>query len=76
MASPTTSSTRPVRPELNKDLQKVTHLVHEEFDDRLDPQAIDQCLAEVAAQFADARVNSFVPLLVRRYVRAELNARL
>jgi hypothetical protein len=30
----------------------------------------------VAARFVDARVRSFVPLLVRRYVRDELKARL
>jgi hypothetical protein len=76
MASPTASSARPVRPDFNKDLQKVAHLVHEEFDDRLDPLVIDDCLANVAARFADARVRSFVPLLVRRYVRDELEARL
>jgi len=76
MASPTTSSARPGAPEINTDLQKVAHLVHEEFDDRLDPHAIDECLAKVAARFADARVHSFVPLLVRRYVRDELQARL
>jgi hypothetical protein len=76
MASPKASSTRPVRAELNTDLQKVAHLVHEEFGERLDPQAMDECLANVAARFADARVHSFVPLLVRRYVRDELQARL
>jgi hypothetical protein len=76
MASPTASSARPGPPEINTDLQKVAHLVHEEFGDRLDPHAIDECLAKVAARFADARVRSFVPLLVRRYVRDELQARL
>jgi hypothetical protein len=74
MASPTTSSARPGPPEIDTDLQKVAHLVHEEFDDRLDPHAIDECLAKVAARYADARVRSFVPLLVRRYVRDELQA--
>ncbi len=76
MASPTASSARPGRSEFNADLQQVAHLVHKEFGDRLDPQAIDDCLANVAARFADARVRSFVPLLVRRYVRDELQARL
>lgn len=74
MASPTTSTPSPVPSEINTDLQKVAHLVHEEFDDRLDPHAIDDCLAKVAARYADARVRSFVPLLVRRYVRDELQA--
>jgi hypothetical protein len=76
MASPTSSSARPGRPEVDTDLQKIAHLVHEEFDERLDPHAIDECLDKVAARFADAKVHSFVPLLVRRYVRDELQARL
>jgi Arc/MetJ family transcription regulator len=54
----------------------VAHFVHEEFDDRLDPHAVDECLDQVAAQFAGASVRSFVPLLVRRYVREELQTRL
>ena len=74
MASPTASSARPGPPEISTDLQKVALLIHEEFDDRLDPHAIDECLAKVAARYADARVRSFVPLLVRRYVRDELQA--
>jgi Arc/MetJ family transcription regulator len=76
MTSPAASSARPGRPEINTDLQKVAHLVHEEFGDRLDPHVIDECLAQVASRYADARVRSFVPLLVRRYVRDELQARL
>jgi hypothetical protein len=54
----------------------IAPLIHQEFDDWLDPRAIDECLAKVAARFVDARVRSFVPLLVRRYVRDELKARL
>ena len=76
MASPTTSSTRPGPSQINADLQDVAHQVHQEFDARLDPRVIDECLAMVAARFADARVRSFVPLLVRRYVRDELQASL
>jgi hypothetical protein len=76
MASPTTSTARPSPSQINADLQDLAHQVHQEFDDRLDPRAIDECLAKVAARFADARVRSFVPLLVRRYVRDELQARL
>jgi hypothetical protein len=76
MASPTPSTTRSTPSQINADLQDVAHQVHQEFDDRLDRHVIDECLAKVAAQFADARVRSFVPLLVRRYVRDELQARL
>lgn len=75
-SSPTTSTTSSGPPEINADLQGVAHLVHQEFDDRLDPGTIDECVAKVAAGFADARVRSFVPLLVRRYVRDELQTRL
>jgi hypothetical protein len=76
MASPTASDAHPGRPEINADLQDVAHVVHQEFDDQLDPRSVDECLAHVAAQFADATVRSFVPLLVRRYARDELQARL
>jgi hypothetical protein len=76
MARPTTSTTRPGPSQINAELQDLAHQVHQEFDDRLDPRTVDECLAKVAAQFADARVRSFVPLLVRRYVRDELQARL
>lgn len=76
MVSSAASSTTPARPDINADLQDVAYRVHEEFDEKLDPRTIDECLATVAAQFADAKVRSFVPLLVRRYVRDELQARL
>jgi hypothetical protein len=66
---------RPGRPEIDPDLHDVAQLVHDEFDDRLDPRIVDQCLDQVAARFAGARIRSFVPLLVRRYVREELQAR-
>jgi len=50
--------------------------VHQEFDDQLDPRTVDECLDRVAAEFDDAKVRSFVPLLVRRYVSDELHERL
>jgi len=37
---------------------------------------VDECLSRVAAQFDEATVRSFVPLLVRRYVNDELHERL
>jgi len=36
---------------------------------------VDECLARVVATFNDATVHSFVPLLVRRFVRDELHER-
>ena len=76
MASSTASAARQDRPEINPDLQDVVHTVHHEFDEKLDPQAVDECLGRVAAQFDEATVRSFVPLLVRRYVNDELHERL
>jgi hypothetical protein len=62
-------------PEIDPDLHDVAQRVHEEFDDRLDPLIVDECLNQVVARFASAPVRNFVPLLVRRYVREELQAR-
>jgi hypothetical protein len=50
--------------------------VHEEFDERLDPRAVDECLSTASARFDGATVRAFVPLLVRRYAREELLGRL
>ncbi|HEX7536799.1 MAG TPA: hypothetical protein VF391_07315 [Dermatophilaceae bacterium] len=63
-------------PAVSSDLQDVAQGVHEEFDEQLDPRAVDECLARVSGQFDDATVRSFVPLLVRRYVSDELHERL
>jgi hypothetical protein len=76
MASSTVSDAHPGRPEIRADLQDVAHQVHEEFANQLDPGQVDECLDRVAAKFDDATVRSFVPLLVRRYVREELHANL
>jgi hypothetical protein len=70
------AESRPAQPAIDQDLHDVAHFVHDEFDDRLEPQTVDECLDQVAAKFAGASVRSFVPLLVRRYVREELQARL
>ena len=58
------------------ELHVVAHRVHQEFDGRFGARAIDECLERVAARFIGARVHSFVPLLVYRYVREELQASL
>ena len=75
MTSSTTSDTQG-RLEINADLRDVVHQIHEEFDDRLDPQEVDECLVRVAAKFDHAKIRSFVPLLVQRYVGDELHERL
>ena len=76
MASSTVFDAHLGQPEIRADLQVVAHQVREEFASRLDPAAVDECLNRVAATFDDATVRSFVPLLVRRYVRGELHASL
>jgi hypothetical protein len=67
---------RPGRLTIAPDLHEIANRVHEEFDDHVDPNAVDECLNQVAARFEGATVRSFIPLLVRRYVREELQTRL
>ena len=76
MASFSPVHSRPGRPEIDPDLHDVAHLIHQQYDDQLGTRAVDECIAQVAARFAGARVRPFVPLLVGRYVREELRARL
>lgn len=73
MARATLSDAPEGGPRISPDLQDVVHGVHQEFDASLDPRAVDECLNRVGATFDDAKVRAFVPLLVRRYVRDELN---
>lgn len=61
---------------MNADLQDTAHRIHQEFDEQLEPQTVDECLERVAASFDDATVRAFVPLLVLRYVSDELDERL
>jgi|SRR5450631_781288 len=75
MASSTPFDARQGRPKLNGDLQDVADGVHQQFDEHLDPRAVDECLDRIAARFVNAKVRVFVPLLVRRYVSDELQAR-
>jgi hypothetical protein len=76
MPSSTTFDAHPCPPQVRADLQDVAHQVHKEFADRLDDDRVNECLERVAATFDNAKVRSFVPLLVRRYVREELCASL
>jgi hypothetical protein len=57
------------------ELGAVSRMLHEEFDERLDPADVDECLHRVAERFVDARIRTYVPLLVRRYAREELRER-
>jgi hypothetical protein len=75
MASSTPFDPRQRRPKLSGDLQDVANGVHQEFDEHLDPRAVDECLDRIAAKFVNAKVRAFVPLLVRRYARDELHTR-
>lgn len=75
MASSTLSDAREGDPRISADLHDVVRGVHQEFDQALDPRAVDECLTRVGATFDNAKVRAFVPLLVRRYVRDELNER-
>jgi hypothetical protein len=59
-------------PGVDPELHVVASLLHAEFDDHLDPHAVDECLSQVAARFDGASIRSFVPLLARRYAREEL----
>ena len=76
MASFSPVHSRPGRPEIDPDLHDVAHRIHQEYDNQLGTRTVDECLTQVAARFAGARVRPFVPLLVGRYVREELRARL
>jgi hypothetical protein len=75
MASSTTFDPRQDAPKINGDLQDVAREVHEEFDELLDSTTVAESLQRVSATFAKAKVRSFVPLLVRRYVNEELRQR-
>jgi hypothetical protein len=76
MASFLAADSRPRGPTIDPDLREVANRVHEEFDDHVDPSVVDECLNQIADRFAGATVRSFIPLLVRRYVREELQTRL
>jgi hypothetical protein len=64
------------QPEIDPALHDVAQVVHQEFDQHLDPDAVDACLQKVVSRFEGATIRSFVPLLVGRYVREELRTQL
>ena len=75
MASFLPADSHPGRPTIDPDLHEVASRVHEEFDTQVDPSVVDECLSQIAARFEGATVHSFIPLLVRRYVREKLQTR-
>ena len=76
MASPQALDARSGSSGINADLQDVAHQLHQEFAERLEWCEVDECLCQVAARFEEANVRSFVPLLVLRYARDELQTHL
>jgi hypothetical protein len=76
MARSTAFDARPGQPEIHADLQDVAHQVRQEFADRLDSRQVDECLNPMTAELNEAQGRSLVPLLVRRYVREELQTSL
>ena len=69
MTEDPTPLTPHVRHGLHPELRDVAARLHAEFDADLTEATVDAALDEVAARFAEARVRSFVPLLVHRYAR-------
>lgn len=76
MASARALDARPGNPDINADLHDIADQLQQEFAARLQPGEVDECLNRMAARFENAKVRSFVPLLVRRYARDELQTRL
>lgn len=70
---PTPLSPR-VRHGRHPELRDVAAQLHRDFDPITGAEAVDRVLDEVAARFADARVRTFLPLLVHRYARSELRS--
>jgi hypothetical protein len=48
--------------------------LHREFDGQATPADVDQAFAAIAGRYQDARVLTFVPVLVERQVRSVLRS--
>ena len=59
---------------LHPELREVAAQLHRDFDPINGAETVERVLDEVAARFADARVRTFLPLLVHRYARSELRS--
>jgi hypothetical protein len=63
-----------VRYGLQPDLSDVAAQLHRDFDPITGAETVDRVVDDVAARFADARVRTFIPLLVHRYARSDLRS--
>ena len=63
-----------VRHGLHPDFREVATQLHRDFDLLTGSDVVDRVLDEVAAIFAEARVRTFLPLLVHRYARSDLRS--
>ena len=64
----------PARSGLHTELHEIAAQLHRDFDGPIGSEVVDRVLDEVAARFVDARVRTFLPLLVHRYARSDLQA--
>jgi hypothetical protein len=63
-----------IRHGLHPDFREVAAQLHRDFDLLTGAEVVDRVLDEVAARFVDARVRTFLPLLVHRYARSDLRS--
>ena len=64
----------PEEADLERQWQAAVRELETEFRDTLPAATIQSCLDEVLAEFRDARVKAFVPLLAQRAARERLRA--
>lgn len=49
--------------------------LHREYDDRVDPDEVERAIVECSRDFSDARITTYVPVLVEKQVRDRLRSR-
>ena len=63
-----------IRHGLHPDFREVAAQLHRDFDLLAGAEVVDRVLDEVAARFVNARVRTFLPLLVHRYASSDLRS--
>ena len=58
--------------ELAKHLAGVRERLSQDFEARIDHETVEREFARVAAEFSDAKIKAYVPVLVNRQVRLSL----